>query len=46
LDEATSALDYDTEHQVSVNLMEWAEGRTVFPLPIGLIPLSMPIKSW
>jgi ATP-binding cassette subfamily B protein len=30
LDEATSALDYDTEHQVSVNLMEWAEGRTVF----------------
>ncbi|MFE4104760.1 peptidase domain-containing ABC transporter [Almyronema epifaneia] len=30
LDEATSALDYDTERQVSHNLMEWAEGRTVF----------------
>lgn len=30
LDEATSALDYDTEHQVSMNLMGWAEGRTVF----------------
>ncbi|HEY9881430.1 MAG TPA: peptidase domain-containing ABC transporter [Leptolyngbyaceae cyanobacterium] len=30
LDEATSALDYDTEHQVSVNLKRWAQGRTVF----------------
>jgi HlyB family type I secretion system ABC transporter len=30
LDEATSALDYDTEHQVSVNLKKWAQGRTVF----------------
>jgi subfamily B ATP-binding cassette protein HlyB/CyaB len=30
LDEATSALDYDTEHQVSVNLQKWAQGRTVF----------------
>lgn len=30
LDEATSALDYDTEHQVSVNLKNWAKGRTVF----------------
>ncbi|PSN17541.1 type I secretion system permease/ATPase, partial [filamentous cyanobacterium CCP5] len=30
LDEATSALDYDTEHQVSMNLMAWAGGRTVF----------------
>ncbi len=30
LDEATSALDYDTEHQVSINLMHWAESRTVF----------------
>jgi len=30
LDEATSALDYDTEHQVSMNLMQWASGRTVF----------------
>lgn len=30
LDEATSALDYDTEHQVSINLKGWAEGRTVF----------------
>ncbi|MFQ4139398.1 type I secretion system permease/ATPase [Nodosilinea sp. PGN35] len=30
LDEATSALDYDTEHQVSMNLKAWAEGRTVF----------------
>ncbi|NMF82576.1 type I secretion system permease/ATPase [Nodosilinea sp. P-1105] len=30
LDEATSALDYDTEHQVSINLKAWAEGRTVF----------------
>ncbi|MBW4485599.1 MAG: peptidase domain-containing ABC transporter [Tildeniella torsiva UHER 1998/13D] len=30
LDEATSALDYDTEHQVSMNLKGWAEGRTVF----------------
>ncbi|MBD0269159.1 MAG: peptidase domain-containing ABC transporter [Cyanobacteria bacterium Co-bin8] len=30
LDEATSALDYDTEHQVSMNLKRWAQGRTVF----------------
>jgi HlyB family type I secretion system ABC transporter len=30
LDEATSALDYDTEAQVSANLMQWAKGRTVF----------------
>ncbi|NEP17782.1 MAG: type I secretion system permease/ATPase [Leptolyngbya sp. SIO4C1] len=30
LDEATSALDYDTESQVSANLMKWAKGRTVF----------------
>lgn len=30
MDEATSALDYDTEHQVSMNLMQWAAGRTVF----------------
>jgi HlyB family type I secretion system ABC transporter len=30
LDEATSALDYDTEHQVSMNLKKWAQGRTVF----------------
>lgn len=30
LDEATSALDYDTEHQVSINLKQWAQGRTVF----------------
>lgn len=30
LDEATSALDYDTEHQVSINLNAWAQGRTVF----------------
>jgi HlyB family type I secretion system ABC transporter len=30
LDEATSALDYDTESQVSANLMKWAQGRTVF----------------
>ncbi|HIK45625.1 MAG TPA: peptidase domain-containing ABC transporter [Leptolyngbyaceae cyanobacterium M65_K2018_010] len=30
LDEATSALDYDTEHQVSMNLKQWAQGRTVF----------------
>jgi len=30
LDEATSALDYDTEAQVSANLMKWAKGRTVF----------------
>ncbi|ESA32225.1 cyclic nucleotide-regulated abc bacteriocin lantibiotic exporter [Leptolyngbya sp. Heron Island J] len=30
LDEATSALDYDTEAQVSNNLMKWAKGRTVF----------------
>jgi ATP-binding cassette subfamily B protein len=30
LDEATSALDYDTEAQLSVNLMQWASGRTVF----------------
>ncbi|MEO0827421.1 MAG: peptidase domain-containing ABC transporter, partial [Cyanobacteria bacterium J06642_9] len=30
LDEATSALDYDTERQVSDNLMQWAQGRTVF----------------
>ena len=30
LDEATSALDYDTEAQVSTNLMKWAKGRTVF----------------
>lgn len=30
LDEATSALDYDTEHQVSTNLKQWAQGRTVF----------------
>jgi HlyB family type I secretion system ABC transporter len=30
LDEATSALDYDTEHQVSINLKAWAQGRTVF----------------
>lgn len=30
LDEATSALDYDTEHQVSVNLHGWSQGRTVF----------------
>ncbi|MEM6592277.1 MAG: peptidase domain-containing ABC transporter, partial [Cyanobacteria bacterium P01_C01_bin.73] len=30
LDEATSALDYDTEHQVSENLMKWSKGRTVF----------------
>ena len=30
LDEATSALDYDTEAQVSANLMKWSKGRTVF----------------
>lgn len=30
LDEATSALDYDTERQVSDNLMRWSKGRTVF----------------
>jgi ATP-binding cassette subfamily B protein len=30
LDEATSALDYDTERQVSLNLMEAFRGRTVF----------------
>ncbi|MFG6093695.1 peptidase domain-containing ABC transporter [Leptothoe sp. ISB3NOV94-8A] len=30
LDEATSALDYDTEAQVSTNLMKWSKGRTVF----------------
>ncbi|NJL49524.1 MAG: type I secretion system permease/ATPase [Leptolyngbyaceae cyanobacterium SM2_5_2] len=30
LDEATSALDYDTEHQVSMNLSQWAQERTVF----------------
>ncbi|MEO0455750.1 MAG: peptidase domain-containing ABC transporter [Cyanobacteria bacterium P01_A01_bin.114] len=30
LDEATSALDFDTEAQVSINLMKWAKGRTVF----------------
>jgi HlyB family type I secretion system ABC transporter len=30
LDEATSALDYDTEHQVSMNLKAWSQGRTVF----------------
>lgn len=30
LDEATSALDYDTEAQLSNNLMQWAKGRTVF----------------
>ncbi len=30
LDEATSALDYDTEAQLSTNLMRWAKGRTVF----------------
>ena len=30
MDEATSALDYDTEHQVSINLHAWAQGRTVF----------------
>ncbi|NEP58430.1 MAG: ATP-binding cassette domain-containing protein, partial [Symploca sp. SIO2G7] len=30
LDEATSALDYDTEAQVSANLMKWSRGRTVF----------------
>ncbi len=29
LDEATSALDYDTERQVSLNLMEALRGRTV-----------------
>jgi ATP-binding cassette, subfamily B, bacterial HlyB/CyaB len=30
LDEATSALDYDTERQLSLNLMEAFRGRTVF----------------
>ncbi|NJM56271.1 MAG: ATP-binding cassette domain-containing protein [Synechococcales cyanobacterium RU_4_20] len=29
LDEATSALDYDTERQVSLNMMEALRGRTV-----------------
>ena len=30
MDEATSALDYETERKVSLNLMEYFRGKTVF----------------